>query len=250
MGVAEMVISHEHKYLFVELPLTGSTAVREELCAYYDGVPILTKHSSYSTFVRNASSDEKEYFVFSCIRNPLDTVVSHYFKLRTNHWKFDSQKRINKRNILNRVLYRFGHLRQFRFIQDNQADFPTFFLKFYTLPYDNWSSLDHQNFDVVIRFERLSGDFAKVIELIGLEQQRSLPVKNKTSDKASNFWSYYDTPTVRKRAKSVFMPFMNKWGYNFPADWEPCKKSWLWEAEFESLKVFRNIYWRYLKHQV
>ncbi|MCB0210832.1 MAG: hypothetical protein KDJ52_15950 [Anaerolineae bacterium] len=245
-----MVISRKHKYLFIELPLTASTAVREELCAYYDGEPILTKHSSYSTFLRNASPEEKDYFVFSCIRNPLDTVVSHYFKLKTSHWKFDSKKRINSRNILNRFIYRFSHLRQFRFIQDTQADFSTFFLKFYTIPYDNWSSLDHQNFDAIIRFENLSEDFAKVIEQIGLELKRPLPVKNKTSDKKSDFWSYYSNPAVKKRAKSVFTPFMHKWGYAFPADWEPCEKNWWREAEFESLKIFRNIYWRYLKHQV
>lgn len=36
-----MIISHEHKYLFIEIPLTASWAVRKELCEFYGGEAIL-----------------------------------------------------------------------------------------------------------------------------------------------------------------------------------------------------------------
>ena len=75
-----MIISHQHKYLFVELPRTGTTAVSRELRLMYAGTRILRKHSSYQEFLRKASDEEKKYFVFTCIRNPLDDAVSHYFK--------------------------------------------------------------------------------------------------------------------------------------------------------------------------
>jgi hypothetical protein len=32
-----MIISHQHRYVFVEMPRTGSRAVANELEAYYDG---------------------------------------------------------------------------------------------------------------------------------------------------------------------------------------------------------------------
>ena len=35
-----MVISDTHKYIYVELPLTGSTAVSQELCELYEGKKI------------------------------------------------------------------------------------------------------------------------------------------------------------------------------------------------------------------
>ena len=80
-----MIISHKHRYLFVELPHTASSAIRHELREYYDGVPILQKHSYYHQFLEIASEQEQRYFVFSTIRNPLDVTVTLYFKYKSNH---------------------------------------------------------------------------------------------------------------------------------------------------------------------
>ncbi len=57
-----MIISHKHKYLFVELPRTGSTAIYEELCQHYDGTQILFRHATYDDFLKVASEEEKKYF--------------------------------------------------------------------------------------------------------------------------------------------------------------------------------------------
>jgi hypothetical protein len=72
-----MIISHKHKFLFVELPLTASTAISRELRANYGGEKILFKHATYQDFLRVANTHEREYFVFSGLRNPLDKAVSH-----------------------------------------------------------------------------------------------------------------------------------------------------------------------------
>ena len=40
-----MIISHKHKYVFVELPQTASSAIAKELKANYDGHEILFKQS-------------------------------------------------------------------------------------------------------------------------------------------------------------------------------------------------------------
>ena len=53
-----MIISHRHRFVFVELPRTGSSAVRRELRELYDGVPILHKHSTYDEFRRQARSEK------------------------------------------------------------------------------------------------------------------------------------------------------------------------------------------------
>ena len=80
-----MIISDKHRYLFVELPRTATTAIAKELRENYEGHSILYKHATYEDFLRIATDEQKKYFTFSCIRNPLDDVVSIYLKYRHNH---------------------------------------------------------------------------------------------------------------------------------------------------------------------
>lgn len=56
---AAMIISHEHRYVFVEVPRTGSSAINRELRERYGGVRILTKPATYEEFARQASDDER-----------------------------------------------------------------------------------------------------------------------------------------------------------------------------------------------
>ena len=241
-----MIISHKYKYLFVELPRTGSTAISQELCDLYDGTPILCKHSTYLDFLKVANPEEKEYFVFSGIRNPLDDAVSHYFKFKTDHkGNFTDPTRRKKRQGL------VGNLNysRFNFLKSSHADFSTFFMKYYKIPYNNWASLSHKEFDFIIRFENLAHDFAKALKLIGIEAVRPLPVVNRTGKRENGYLTYY-TPETIKRAKHVFSPFMKQWGYEFPPEWGDASVSWWNQMEFEFFNIFRNAYWRYLRFRI
>ena len=196
-----MVICHKYKYVFVELPNTATSAIHKELCEYYDGIPIFHptkgRHIHYQEFMRTAQPEERDYFAFSCIRNPLDVVVTNYFKHRTNHNGTFTDPKMWKRN----GGWVTDHdLKKFRFIRETGADFPTYFERFYRFPpYDNWSRLSHQELDFVIRFENLQDDFAEVLELLGIEPQRPLPVRNQTSGRERDFWLYY-IPEIRAQA--------------------------------------------------
>ena len=79
-----MIISHQHKYIFIGLPLAASTAISKELCEKYGGKPILAKHSIYQDFLKVATKEEKSYKVLACSRNPLDISVSQYSKMMSN----------------------------------------------------------------------------------------------------------------------------------------------------------------------
>ncbi len=237
-----MVISHRHRYLFIELPHTASTAISRELVALYDGETILRKHAYYHEFLRVAGEEEKGYFVFSGIRNPLDEAVSIYLKYKNNHrGNYTDPRKLKKQG---------GHvteadLERFRFIHERQADFPLYLRRFYRLPYDNWSSLAHHRFDFVIRFERLQEDFAEVLERLGIEQQRPIPLANPTTGKR-DFGSYY-TPEIRRHAVWVFGPFMRKWGYEFPPEWDTANVPWSSVVLFRLLSIYRNTRRRYLR---
>jgi len=127
-----MVISHKYKYIFVELPHTATTAIRNELCELYAGEKILKKHSFYHTLQRTKKDSIKPYFTFSCIRNPADVIVTEYFKFKNNHGRFCTEPVYWKRNggfISN------GALKRFRFLQRTQADFLTYFKKYHRYPH-------------------------------------------------------------------------------------------------------------------
>lgn len=237
-----MIVSHNCKYLFVELPHTASTSISQELRDNYDGHRVLAKHSPYHKFLNNASKEEKTYFVFSCVRNPLDVVVTEYFRLKANHKESFTTPKKWKRNGGWVPNYQ---LNQFKFISDNDADFATFFKKYYKAPYDNWSCLDHKNFDFVIRFENLQEGFSQVLQLLGIEQKRVLPSSNRTGGK-KDFLSYY-TPEIQDQAKKVFGPYMKKWGYEFPSSWGDSSIPLSRQAEFYLHGIPRKFYWRYLK---
>lgn len=237
-----MIISHTHKYLFVQLPHTGTTAIGRELCQNYDGVPILGKHSYYCEFMQIATPEEKTYFVFSCIRNPMDEIVSSYCKHKSNQNDVYTNP---KKWLKNGGFINNADLERYNFIKDNDADFPAFFMRFCKSPYDNWSSLSHHKFDFIIRFENLQEDFATALRLIGIEQKRPLPAKNRTCGKRRDYLSYY-TPETYERARGVFGPFMKKWGYEFPPEWGIDNSvPWWWQQRFHIYGFFRRFYWKY-----
>jgi hypothetical protein len=241
-----MIISRKHRYLFVELPRTGSTAISRELREYYDGTPILQKHATYNDFLNIASPEEKKYFVFAGIRNPLGDAVSLYFKLESGHHRIWTDPAKVKRS---RRLADYVRSRMFRYVNETKADFPTYFKKFYKVPYNTWSDLSHRQFDFIIRFENLQEDFADALRLIGIEPKRPLPIANKTNKPEKDYLSYY-TPDIIPVAKRVFGPYMKQWGYTFPPEWGDDSNSWWNEMEFMFINFFRRFYWRYLRARI
>lgn len=226
-----MIISHKHKYLFVEIPNTGSTAISAELRLHYGGKPLLHKHATYAEFLRVASRSERGYFVFATVRHPLDLAVTEYFKLKTNHrGRFTDHRRLGTPSLT------VNHLKKFNFVHEQGTDFPSFFKQFKTSVYNNYYLLLHDRFDMVMRFERLQEDFLSAVRRIGLEPFRPLPSANKTAGRRTDFASYY-TPDLYEQAKKLYWPFMRRWGYEFPPLWGPVRSSPLSELKFRSLDI-------------
>jgi hypothetical protein len=225
-----MIISHRHRYLFVEVPRTGSTAISAELEKHYEGQRILTKHAHYSTFLRQATEDEKKYLVISGVRNPLDDTVSYYRKLSTKKFHGKGHRR---------------HLRRQRFIQKNSATFSDFLHNCYRLPFDMWTNTYHRQFDVIIRFENLQEEFGRAIDRIGAELVRPLPVVNKT-DRRADYMSYYSGSDIEK-AVWIFGPYMKTWGYEFPTQWGNPKVPFSSWVIYRILQPPRQLYWNHLR---
>ena len=239
-----MIISRKHRYVFVEVPHTGSVAIAAELRANYAGVEILRKHATYRDFLRQASADERTYFAFAAIRNPLDLTVSRYFKLKLKNrpaefldpaWVAKHGSIVQKRD-----------LRIDRWIERNSASFERFLLRWYRVPFDSWISIERSGYDRVLRFENLAADFEATLRQIGVEPVRALPQANVTPGRDRD-WRVYYTPAARRRAGWVFGPFMAEWRYTFPPEWGDMHMPRWATLYMRVARLFRSVYWNYLR---
>lgn len=240
-----MIISDKYKYVFIEFPQTGCSAVGRELMEQYDGRRILFKHAQLHEFMKNATEDEQKYFTFSTIRNPMDVVVSKYFKYLSDHENY-AEKKVQHGRMRRLIMPKYEEARR-DFIVNNDASFEDFFLKYYTLPYSAWSILSHHKLQYLMRFENLSEDFNEVLLRIGAEPKRPLPLFNKTGQKKKHFSEYYESKKARERAIEIFGPYMREWGYEFPAHWEETSSVKPADGMYRLVNSFRKIYWRVLR---
>lgn len=172
-----MIISNKHKYIFIELPRTGTTAIASELLENYDGEEIFKKHTTYRHFLKNCSKEKNNYYAFSCRRNPIDRIFSYYEKMKNGYydykWTKDSISTYEKYSLLPTV----------KWIQQNDISFDEYLNKKFKLPYCDWSILDHARLNYVIDFEDLNNGFKSVLNELEIDIIRDLPEKNVTKEK-------------------------------------------------------------------
>ena len=236
-----MVISRDKKYLFIELPRTGTTAIAKELKENYNGQSIISKHATLNDFQKHNNGSLRDYFIFSCVRNPMDRIVSFYEKCINGYYDF--MLTTNRKKTL---YHRFYLLPKLRYVKKHNPSFEQFFTRFYWLPYSDWSILSHEKFDYLIRFEKLNEDFRTALIKIGIEPKRDLPVTNKTKEKVKNYKDYY-TESIHKRTMYVFGPFSEKWKYEIFSPLCVSKVTLLSKFLYYFINIFRKFYWLHLK---
>lgn len=209
-----MIVSAEHRLVFVEVPRTGTTAIAAELQEHYGGVRVGRKHAT----LREAHATDpslREYTVFAGKRNPLDAEVSLYFKLRNNHrsWYTNPELRVVNGGWVDDAL-----LEKFQFVQEADATFADYFARYGRSVRSLQWRHDQRQAAFLSPFEDLQAGFTTMLEMIGVDQVRPLPEVNSTASRGRDFEQYY-TPEIRKRAVAVFGPLMTELSYEFPADW-------------------------------
>jgi hypothetical protein len=222
-----MVISEHYKYIFIQNEKTASSAIAKELIENYDGKYIMWKHANYSNLKKDIGQKRNNYFIFSGLRNPLDIIVSMYYL----------------RKIGKGTKHSISNFREHSFIKNNDATFQQYFKKIYShIPYTCWDTKDFNKLDYIYHYETIQEDFKYLLEKLGLEQKRPLPIFNVTPNKNKNFLSYY-TEDIQSLAKMSFGRYMNKWNYHFPKDWKQVTKN---------QKIFRKpiLEYRYIANMV
>ncbi|MCB1729133.1 MAG: hypothetical protein H6988_06800 [Pseudomonadales bacterium] len=176
-----MIISRKHKYIFVGIPFSGSTAISRELCLLYDGEPIVTKHANIQMLF-GSGIDLSSYRVAAVLRNPVEFMKTYYHKLKNPPAGYYVDPVYNIENG--------GHIRQqdrerYAVVQARNLTFSQFIAKYYRLPYDTFFSLNKPYLDYVIRFADLNSSFREFLGQCGIEPLRDLPVLNKSDSKES-----------------------------------------------------------------
>lgn len=228
-----MVVCHKYKFVFIEVPHTGSHSITQELLDNFPCERILRKHANISQFFAQASKEEQAYFKFAAVRNPLDTAVTDFCKYEGNH----KDQYTNPDALLsNGGHVTADHLAQFDFIYNQGQDFPSFMRQFRNKIYHNWFLLGADRMDFIIRFEDLQQDYRTALEKIGVEVPRDLPHVNPTKKKRKHYTEFY-TPEIEQLIVQCYGPFMKRWGYDFPAGWQHNEVPLLNKLRFESLEL-------------
>lgn len=230
-----MIISHKYKYLFVELPRTGTESIKNELIEYYDGHEIHSKHSRYSKFIKHSTRQEKQYFVFSCIRDPYERTFSLYSKIKNN--QYNQWSNFRKTRFLK--ISSFLHYRRYKYVNSHKKSFYDFLRSFYKMPYDDWGSLDHKKFDYIINFNSLNEDFTNVLEKLNIDKVRDLPIVNKT--KKENFIPFDDLSEEYRR---IFTPYLIVNKNLFSKKYKNLTASNLDILKYKFFNFLKRIYWR------
>ena len=210
-----MIVSDQHKFVFVEIPHTGSHSVSNELTELYGGRAIVRKHANITQYMAWAKGEQKRYYKFATVRNPLDYMATMYEKYRSNHkGQYTNEEALLKNggHVTNE------HLRHFDYVYNQGGSFEGFMKTFFDKVYNNWFLVGSHQFDYVMKFENLQSEFADVLKLIGVEKVRDIPHINPTKGKRP-YQEYY-TEGLKDLVLRNYGPFMKKWGYEFPLGWQ------------------------------
>jgi len=233
-----VIISEKYKYLFIETPHTGSTAISAELIELYDGRSILSKHASYYDFKSHFGLRAENFFIFSAVRNPIDEAASVFLKFVGNH----KGNYTDDHKLLDYGGWVSARKRRIFKETAHDDDFRAFLSRFYKLPFTTAINVNQHFCHKILRFESLEADFFNVLKDLGVEAQRPLPVLNSTDNKkAANEWVRSVDPELYIKK---FGPFMREWGYRLPNGTFPrvSRKDRLF---YETTKTARTLFSRY-----
>ena len=185
------MISHKHKFIFIEVPKTGTTTICSVLKNNFDAVQP-HKHLDIEQYKETFPKETSSYFKFSFVRNPWSRVVSLY----------NRKEGIQKKNEMT-----FVEFVDWIQLATDTCTMPT--------PKKNmidFFKIDNElKIDFIGKLENIQKDFNIVCDKIGIPQQQ-LPHENKSNHK--HYTEYYDDETKQIVAEK-FAKDIEYFGYKF-----------------------------------
>ena len=200
------MISLQKHFLFVHIPKTAGNSIQTALRDYsedqlvalrkeQDGIERfglrnpkynIKKHSTLAEY-RDSLGNEQFHslYKFSCVRNPWDRMVSHYFTPTQSPETWDGKK---FRKMISKIVSVADYL---RLDQDDEDPFT--------------------NVDYIMRFENLAEDFRTVCGKVGISAA-TLPRYNRSN--REHYSKYYDDE-LRELVRTQFAAEIERFGYTF-----------------------------------
>jgi len=239
------IISRRHRYLFLMAPRTGCTAIGEHvLIPDLDGeyvpaadvigndgsVVVAKKHSTLRDLRRGGvvtQAEAESFLVFTTVRNPFDSLVSQYVKMRTMYapllddpQSFVQRDEAYRTSMQQAAQMTFPEWVRARYVGRHVRQIgrkPTWKAPLGWVA-RGWAGPRHMNAafvrdaQQVMRFERLQTDFDRVLARLGLPPHE-IPQWTVTQAKG-DYRDYYDDAT-RELVAHVFAPDIRRFGYAF-----------------------------------
>ena len=219
------MISHKHKFIFVEFSKTGTTAIDGVLEKYCETKTRSSPNSLYFKHARpkqikelfekeNKKDEWKHYFKFTFTRNPFDRLVSNWHYI---HKSLEDYKKILEKHGSDFIPNHIEWIQHCQMLTSECKTFKEYIKLSCAWPTGNDSGLnfafdkDEKFVDFIGKFENLQEDFNIICDKIGIPQQQ-LPHKNKTKHK--HYTEYYDDETRELVAKK-FAKDIEYFGYEF-----------------------------------
>lgn len=233
-----MIISHEHKFIFIKTAKTAGTSIEmalAEICGDSDIITPLSGSREKTRTGRGAQNLELDHpavpgrpllrRLLGRPERPWHPSVGYYshmpaWRVRTyvgeevwnDYFTFAFERNPWDRQI-SHYLYKVKN-------KDPKPDFATFLARKKRAFVDNFE-LYSQNGEIIVdfvgRYENLAEDFNVVLKRLGLEGKTSLPMVNTTPGRSADYRSGF-TEETRARVESWYGPEIETFAYSFEQD--------------------------------
>ncbi|HEY7440212.1 MAG TPA: sulfotransferase family 2 domain-containing protein [Acidimicrobiia bacterium] len=199
-----MIVSDKYRFVLVQVPQTGSTSLGRHLVDVAEGRNVLLKHSTLDEAHWLLGDQIRGYRVVASVRNPVDQLVSSFYKLREDR----------------------HHLKDRGFPGVNQsarerlewASAPERTLDEYVLTFIRrvhapvWVRCMRRA-DIMLGFESLQEDTDRMFEELSIPRCGDMPFVNPTRRTGESTFG----PAAASHLADLYGPFMSEWGYARPS---------------------------------
>jgi hypothetical protein len=203
-----VIISHEHRFVYVQVPQTGSSAIGSWMVEHLHGVKVLRKHTTLPQARRVLGSLIDGYLVIASVRDSLDQFVSSYFK------------------TLNRPPTGTGSGGWFglratstarvRWAQSGDPTLDSYIDEFVRRPHAPVYTLSLRHADLVLRYEDIELAAQHVAEALGVDELPPVSQVN-TTDRVRSGLAELASPDRHERVVRYHRPYRYEWGYTADA---------------------------------
>jgi hypothetical protein len=199
-----VIVSHEHRFVYVQVPQTGSSAIGSWMIDHLDGVSVLRKHTTLPQARRLLGSSIDGYLVIASVRDSLDQFVSSYFKT------------LNRPPTGNGSGGWFGlratSTARVRWAQSGNPTLDSYIDQFVRRPHAPVYTVSLRAADLVLRYEEIESASQYLAAALGTGELPPVPHLNPTDRKRSDL-AELASPERFDRVVRFHRPYRHEWGY-------------------------------------